>query len=101
MKCGAIKTRSNNTTAKVNFEYILVSITVLLLVSVEHYSPLIHPCMQSNKLGRIHSNSYQFRHFEFQKSISVVEFVRIWISGSNLNEFDLEFNENMVKFDQI
>ncbi len=48
------------------------------------------------KLGRIHSNSYEFRHFEFQKSNSDVEFGRIRIFGSNSNEFDIEFCKNMV-----
>jgi hypothetical protein len=50
-----------------------------------------------SKVGRIYSNSDEFRYFEFQKSNSNVEFGRIRIFRSNSNEFDLKFNKkNLV-----
>ena len=49
------------------------------------------------KLGRIWSNSFEFRNFELQNSNSIVEFGRIWLSCTNLIKFDL----TVAKFDQI
>ena len=50
-----------------------------------------------SQLGRICSNSFEFRNFEFEMSNSNVECSRIRPILSNSTKFDLE----LVEFDQI
>ena len=48
---------------------------------------VLQQCINS-KLGRIHSNSFEFWNFEFQPSNSIAEFGRIWLPSTNSIKFD-------------